>query len=99
MLLHLQYNGRKNKALKCGAFVVEPQHLYHSRLAIKKAKYNDLVNLSESHLPPECRSFYSNSNHREETNPESAFKLQYCLYSPFFSHCSGLMPFFNFSPI
>ena len=34
---------KKIKPLKRGAFVVEPQRLYHSRLPIKKAKYNDLV--------------------------------------------------------
>ena len=46
---------KKIKPLKRGAFVVEPQRLYHSRLAIKKSKYNDLVKLSERHLPMECR--------------------------------------------
>ena len=63
---------------KRGAFVVEPQQLYHSRLPIKKAKYNDLVKLSERHLPSEYRSFYSviPTTEREETNPESAFERQ-----------------------
>ena len=69
---------KKIKPLKRGAFVVEPQQLYHSRLPIKKAKYNDLVKLSERHLPSEYRSFYSviPTTEREETNPESAFELQ-----------------------
>ena len=69
---------KKIKSLKRGAFVSEPQRLYHSRLAIKKAKYNDLVKLSASHLPTEYRSFYSDipTTEREETNPDSAFELQ-----------------------
>ena len=69
---------KKIKPLKHGVFVVEPQCLYHSRLPIKKAKYNDLVKLSERHLPTECRSFYSDipTTEREETNPDSAFELQ-----------------------
>ena len=69
---------KKIKPLKHGAFVVESQRLYHSRLAIKKSKYNDLVKLSERHLPTECRSFYSDipATEREETNPNSAFELQ-----------------------
>ena len=66
----------KIKPLKRGAFVVELQRLYHSRLPIKKAKYNDLVKLSERHLPTECRSFYSDIPTREETNPDGAFELQ-----------------------
>ena len=69
---------KKIKPLKLGAFVVEPQRLYHSRLAIKKSKYNDLVKLSERHLPMECRSFYFDipATEREEINPDSAFELQ-----------------------
>ena len=69
---------KKIKPLKCGAFVVEPQHLYHSRLTIKKSKYKDLGKLSERHLHTECRSFYSDipATEREETNPNSAFELQ-----------------------
>ena len=65
------------KPLKRGAFVFEPQRFYHSRLAIKKSKYNDLVKLSERHLPTECRSFYSDipATQREETNLNSAFEL------------------------
>ena len=68
----------KIKLLKHGAFVVEPQHLYHSQLAIKKLKYNDLVKLSERHLHKECRSFYSDipATEREETNRDSTFELQ-----------------------
>ena len=41
---------KKIKPLKRGAFVVEPQQLYHSRLPIKKAKYNYLVKLSEKSI-------------------------------------------------
>ena len=69
---------KKIKPLKRGAFVVEPQCLYHSPLAIKKSKYNDLEKLSEGHLSTECRSFYSDipATEREETNPDSAFELQ-----------------------
>ena len=58
---------KKIKPLKRGAFVVEPQQLYHSRLPIKKAKYNDLVKLSEKHLPSEYRSFYSLQRERKLT--------------------------------
>ena len=68
---------KKIKPLKRGAIFTEPQVLYNSRQPVKKAKYDDLVKLSERHLPPEYRSFYIDipTTDTNETNPDAGFEL------------------------
>ena len=69
---------KKIKPLKrWGAFTAEPQQLYHSRVPIKQAKFNDLAKLAKKHLPPEFRSFYEDipTVEREPANPDSGFEL------------------------
>ena len=66
---------KKILPLKRGAFFTNPPQRFASRLPVKKSKYQDLLKLAKTHLPPDYQIFYTSIPYSESVEVDDDLEL------------------------